>query len=74
MFTGDSIPAEYGFSNFKYDNKEGHIVDYGVAISAESDMEAKLQRSASNKLQAYCVDKNTVHFYRLVSSRRTNCR
>ena len=66
LFTGLSIPAEYGFPNFTYNKKEGHIVDYGVTMSAETDMRARLQRSASNKERAYCVENSTVHFYRLV--------
>ena len=47
-------------------NKEGHIVDYGITMSAETDMKARLQRNASNKERAYCVENSTVHFYRLV--------
>ena len=66
MFTGKSIPAEYGFPNFKYNDQEGHIVDYGVTMSTDTDMKARLQRNASNKERAYCVENSTVHFYRLV--------
>ena len=68
LFTGKSIPADYNFPNFKSKNygKEGHVVDYGITMSAEGDMRAKLLRNASNKERAYCVENSTVHIYCLI--------